>query len=95
MSNEKKLLKMIKTRDIVIRQLKEEIAGHHEVGQILSAYITALIKGRPDSKAMIRKEDIKDMMGQCWISVAESEDKEYYILEFKNLSDMGTTPTEE
>ena len=75
--------KAVKTRDIVIGQLKEEIAGHNEVGKILSAYICALIEGRPENRAVVDKSVIADKLGKCFLSIYENETKDKYIIEFK------------
>ena len=59
--------KAVETRDKVIAELQGEIAGHYEVGQILSTYLSILIKEQ--GKVEIPKEDIRARIGKYKASV--------------------------
>lgn len=73
--------KAVGTRDIVIDKLKEEIAGHIEIEQILAAYICALIEGRPENKFVVSKDMISKNIGECKLMISENEEKDSYIID--------------
>ena len=52
--------KAVQTRDIVIEQLKEEIAGYKEIAEITSAYIVCLLP--EDKEVRINKLTINDII---------------------------------
>ena len=72
--------KAVVTRDTVIGQLREEIAGQYEVAKILSAYMSIFVEGE-GGRTIISKERVAERIGKKRISC--SEDGDSYIIEVK------------
>ena len=70
--------KGVATRDIVIKQLQEEIAGQYEVAKILSAYISIFIEGEGNS-VTIPKEQVAERIGKKRFTCTDDGDS--YIIE--------------
>lgn len=73
--------KAVETREAVIGKLKEEIAGQYEVGAILSAYLSILIKEQ--GAVEIPKEDIKARIGKYGGKIDETESS--YIISIVDI----------
>ena len=68
--------KGVTTRDIVIKQLREEIAGQYEVGKILGAYMSIFLED--EGRVAIPKVKIAENLGK---KITCTEDGDNYILE--------------
>lgn len=76
--------KAVQTRDILIRDMKQEMAGQDQVIAILSAYIICLL---PDGEEVhIKKNDIKKIIeGRNATLITDASDTDYILKkEFKN-----------
>ena len=69
--------KAVATRDELIKELRDEVAGQYEIINILSAYIGTLIG--TGTKA-VDKLRLSAAIGSYGVSVKESEDKQQYII---------------
>ena len=58
-------------RDTVINELKEEVAGQYQLIELLSAFITLLIRKR---KRTISKKELSETIGKYEISIAQDEE---------------------
>lgn len=82
----KRYEKAVKTRDIVINELKEEVAGHIQVEQMLGAYIAGFIE-QSGGKVYINKAIVADMIKRSPKVVNTQHDVDY-ILELKYGEDV-------
>lgn len=72
-----KYKKAVKTREILIDELKDDIAGQYQVIQILSAYIAVLFG---DGEHVINKEQIYRAIGKYFAAMKVSDDGESIII---------------
>lgn len=72
--------KAVQTRDTIITELKEEIAGQYELMNILSAYIAVLV-GTEEKE--IDKLKLTSAIGKYGVDIKTSEDGKKYILKLK------------
>ena len=63
------------TRDIMIEEMREEMVGQYQVGQILAAYIALLVG---EAEQPIGKQVIADMIGKWTVEMKDGE-KNYLI----------------
>ena len=73
--------KAVKTRDIVIEELKEDMAGHIQIQQMLGAYIAGFIE-QSGGKVHLNKAIVADMLKRSPEVVNTYHDVDY-ILELK------------
>ena len=73
----KRYKRAVATRDIVINGLIDEMAGQHQIHDILAAYI-AILAG--DKERVIDKEDISNALGKYLVSFNVSEDGKSYVI---------------
>lgn len=72
--------KAVQTRDTIITELKEEIAGQYELMNILSAYIAVLV-GTEEKE--VDKLKLTSAIGKYGVDIKTSEDGKKYILKLK------------
>lgn len=63
------------TRDIMINEMREEMQGQYQVGQILAAYIALLVG---ETEQPIGKQAISEMIGKWTVEMKDGE-KNYLI----------------
>ena len=72
--------KAVQTRDTIITELKEEIAGQYELMNILSAYIAVLV-GTEEKE--VDKLKLTSAIGKYGVDIKTSDDGKKYILKLK------------
>lgn len=72
--------KAVQTRDNIISELREEIAGQHELMNILSAYIAVLV-GMEEKE--IDKLKLISAIGKYGVDIKTSDDGKKYVLKLK------------
>ena len=72
--------KAVQTRDTIITELKEEIAGQYEIINILSAYIAVLV-GVEEKE--VDKIKLSSAIGKYGVDIKTSDDGKKYILKLK------------
>ena len=74
--------KAVQTREIVIGQLKEEMAGYKELLDVISAYIIYLVP--EDQEVRIKKDDIIEIISESKYELqTEATDTEYVVKKIK------------
>ena len=79
--------KAVTTRDIVINELKEEVAGHLEFEQILGAYIAAFIEDN-GGEIEVDKEHVSELITKRPVLKVEHDGLGIYTLRIEHGEDV-------
>lgn len=86
--------KAIKTRDMVIQELKMDVAHNYDIQRILSAYVAIMTEEKGGS-VRINRDKISSMIGKYSTAIDIDKDTNEYVIEIEKNSEMvGEEQTE-